>query len=314
MNQGEKGSVSLTYSLLGLMSIFWGSAFVGSKMVVGVVPPTVAAFIRFGLGGLMMGLYLLVRGRGRYAPIPRQRWFSIALLGIIGVTIFNACVFLGLDYATAADATMMIPTLSPVITVILTVLFLKGSLTGKQGIGLSVAILGSLIFFVGINSSGEIAPQRLLGDGILLIAAICWSIYTTVGSRVLAGLDPFLVTACSLLLGSSILGVIAWPSFSTVEWESLGWQFWALQGYLALFPTVLSNWFYYRGIQHVGPSRAAVFMYFVPISGLMLCWLILDEKLGPIQLFGSGLLIVGVWLVNRGPKKSKKPLVIKEAA
>ncbi|PTX52204.1 drug/metabolite transporter (DMT)-like permease [Melghirimyces profundicolus] len=286
-----------TYGLLTLMAVFWGSAFVGSKVAVGSVPPEVAAFFRFGLGGVFMWLILRTRKKENRL-IPSAYRGIVLFLGVTGVAAYNWLFFRALDFSMASDGSMIIPTMSPVFTTLLAVLFLKEVLTRRQVFGLCLSCLGSLVFFSGIMAGG-FDGTRMTGDLLFLLAAGCWSVYTLYGNRVLKELDPFPVTAYAMLTGAVVLGAVALPRFGTVQWGELGFDFWALQLYLALFPSVLANWFYYRGVKRIGASRAAVFMYLVPVSGVFLAILLLEERLTGMQLTGSLLMILGVWFVNR---------------
>jgi drug/metabolite transporter (DMT)-like permease len=49
----------------------------------------------------------------------------------------------------------------------------------------------------------------------------------------------------------------------------------------------------------IGPSRAAVFINFVPVSGVLLGWLLLDESINLSLLTGAALVIGGVYLTNK---------------
>ena len=76
------------------------------------------------------------------------------------------------------------------------------------------------------------------------------------------------------------------------------WPVWCSIGYLGLFGTVVGFLWYFEGIQTIGPSRAAVFINFVPVNGVLLATLLLGEPLD-ISLLGGGLLVVlGAYLAN----------------
>lgn len=308
----SRQSLLWTYGLLTTTAIFWGSAFTGSKLVVASVSPAVGAFIRFGFGAVFMMIILVSRNRKAMA-IPRRYWLQVVFLGLMGVALYNLFFFMGLDFSKATDGSMIIPVLSPVVTFLLALVFLKERVTLWQGFGLLLALAGSLVFFSGILSEGGLDHRRLIGDLIFLAAAFCWSVYTMVGNRLLQKLDSFPVTAYAMLSGALILGFIAAPDLIQVSWSDLGIEFWLIQIYLALFPTVLANWFYYRGVQTLGPSKAAVFMYFVPVSGLILSSAILDERLTLIQIIGFVFMLTGVWLVNRRQKAAAKRATEKKA-
>ena len=290
-----------TYILLIATTTFWGSAFVTSKISVGVVPPTVAAFIRFGLGAIFaILLLLLLHSRDKTVRlIPKGSWFGIIILGFIGVAVYNLLFFWGLAFSRASDGSMIIPTLSPAITVILAALFLKERFGRQQITGLGLTLIGSAVFFSAIGFTGIVNTSRIIGDLLFLAAAACWSAYTLLGKKVLQKVSPLLATAYAMFFGSIILGVVSVRDFGEIQWSSLGLGFWLNQFYLALFPSVLANWFYYLGIKRIGASRASVFMYFVPVSGLILSGLILDDVLTFLQFVGSAIMIFGLWVINK---------------
>ncbi|HEY5599615.1 MAG TPA: EamA family transporter, partial [Candidatus Manganitrophaceae bacterium] len=70
-------------------------------------------------------------------------------------------------------------------------------------------------------------------------------------------------------------------------------------GYLILFASVVAFVAWNRGLQAVGPSRASAFSNLIPISSLLLGIFLLSESVSPRQLAGMGLILAGVWLVNR---------------
>ncbi|SEM69608.1 DMT family transporter [Lihuaxuella thermophila] len=301
--QGNSASLRITYLMLIATTSFWGSAFVGSKWTVASIPPVTAAFIRFGLGAVFMFALLMTRERPA-RTIPKSAWLSVSLLGLVGIAAYNLFFFWGLNLSRATDGSMIIPTMSPVITVLLAAVFFKQKMKKQQITGLLLALLGSAVFFWGISLEGSFDHQRILGDLFFWMAALCWAVYTMYGNRVLEKLDPLTVTAYATLSGALLLGLLSAPSLTEIQWGNLGVNFWLIQLYLALLPTVLGNWFYYLGVRNIGAPRASVFMYFVPVSGLLLAALILDETLTFVQMIGSVLMIAGVWLVNRRNRPS----------
>ena len=294
-----------TYGLLVLTSVFWGSAFVYSKVAETSVPPLVAAFLRFGLGSIV-GLVMILARRLRdpgYVVKPRKAWLDTAILGAVGVAGYNLFFFEGLALSQAPDGSMIIPTLTPAITVILAGVFLRERFRQKQVAGLGVTLVGSLIFFSAIvftHISG--GQHRIIGDLMFLGSAVLWAFATLLSKRMTSRMDPFLVSTYSMAAGSLILGVVALPQLVSIDWGSLGWPFWSDVVYLAVFPSVLANWFYYLGVKRIGPSRASVFMYLVPVSSLILAAAVLGETLTLGQFAGAALMIVGVWWINRKPR------------
>ena len=69
--------------------------------------------------------------------------------------------------------------------------------------------------------------------------------------------------------------------------------------FLSLLATVVSFVWFQDAVKHLGAAKAAVFIYFMPVSALFWAWLILDEKLTLILVVGATMVISGVYLVNR---------------
>ena len=93
----------------------------------------------------------------------------------------------------------------------------------------------------------------------------------------------------ALLVPACLEGMpAALPSYSLADWANLA--------YLGVFGTVLGFVWYYEGIRHIGPSRASLFINFVPISAICLAHLILGEPVRPSLVAGAFLVLAGVTL------------------
>ncbi|UUZ87034.1 DMT family transporter [Paenibacillus sp. P26] len=165
--------------------------------------------------------------------------------------------------------------------------------------GLGVTLVGSAVFFLTVGFGEARDIQRITGDFLFLAATACWSIYTLMGKKILRQISPLVATAYAMLFGSLVIGVFSVRDLVAVQWARLSLDFWVSQFYLALFPSVLANWFYYLGVKRIGPSRAAVFMYIVPVSGLVLAAIMISDVLTVAQIAGSVLMLLGLSIVNR---------------
>lgn len=296
---------NLPFVLLASTMLFWGSAFVGSKVVVGEVPPAVGGFFRFALGAFFMLVFLLStkKGRADAKAVTKKDIGIIVVLGVCGVFLYNLCFFWGLKFSYSSDGSSIVPTLSPVFTTIFAMLFLRNLIAKQQFIGFAICLFGAVCYFLGMDTHVHGAENRLLGDLFFVLCACCWGFYTMLGTKVLNRLAPLAVTAYATLTGAALLGVTALPELVTLNWSDLSGEFWLLQLYLGFFCTTLANWFYSVGVKSLGASKAAVFMYFVPINGLWMSIVMLGESLTWMQFVAVGMMIMGVWFVNKRPKK-----------
>ncbi|WP_135233186.1 DMT family transporter [Nocardia sp. CS682] len=288
--------------LLVLVMALWGSAFASSKLAVHDVPHEVAGFLRFLLGTVVLVIVL------RLPRLPTTEAARVAGLGLIGVFGYNVLFFLGLSLAPAADGSVIVPMTAPVITVVVLAVRSRTRPSGARALGLAAAVIGGVVFFVGIPSSGG---QRLLGDLVFLGAAACWACYTMLGAPILARLAAPTVTVYASAAGTAALGVFAAPALPGVAWSELGPEFWLNQAYLGVLPTALAYVLYYRAVGQVGPATAATAMFLVPAFGLAGAWVVLGETIAPVQGVGAALMFVGAWLNTRKetPREAIPPTV-----
>ncbi|HEV2782464.1 MAG TPA: DMT family transporter [Actinophytocola sp.] len=289
-----------THLTLVLVMALWGSAFASSKLAVNAIPHEVAAFLRFGLAAMI--LLAMHAALTRHATRPPPHDLGLAGgLGILGVFGYNVLFFLALSLAPSADGSVIVPVLSPVITVAVTALLGRRGLSARTVLGLAAAVAGAGVFFAGIPAGGD---HRLLGDLLYVAAAGCWSAYTVCGAPVLARLPALTVTAYATLAGALALGVVALPAVADVEWSTLDIGFWLNQAYLAVLPTAVAYVLYYRAVRRAGPATAASAMFLVPVFGLACAWLLLGESITAVQAAGSVLMLAGAWLATTTPGRT----------
>lgn len=283
---------------LVLTMALWGSGFVISKIVVGAVPYSVAATLRFGSGAVVLVLALWL-SRARPAGISRSEIGPLAVAGALGVFSYNALLFFGLSRAPAVDAAIIVPILSPILTTATALLLRWEKAQWHRLTGLAVGVGGAAVFYLGVaHSSG--GSSRLMGELAYVAAAVSWAAYTMVGKRVLARIEPIRATAYSMALGSVMLGILAAPDLARVPWGGLPGSFWPTMAFLVLGPTAIAYALFYRGVRQVGPATASILMFLVPVSGTVLSFLLIGESIGAVQLAGSLLMLAGALLAVAG--------------
>lgn len=152
-----------------------------------------------------------------------------------------------------------------------------------------------------MNQDGIFDRERLLGNAILLSTACCAAIYALLGKRMMEKLGSITVSCIVICLGSVILFILALPDFQKVQWNQIGWDFWLMQLFLALFPSALAHLLYFKSIQTIGAASAAAINYLVPVIGLFLSAILLNDTVTKVQIVGAVIMILGVWLIQRRP-------------
>ena len=292
----KENSLLTTYLKLLLMALFWGGTFVAGRSLAGEVGPLSAAFLRFAMASVL--LLCVAHKREKTMPIPRGRQLvAILLLGLTGISLYNYFFFSGLHHIEAGRAAVIIAN-NPIILAVLSALVFREKLTPQKIVGILLSVSGAIV----VITKGH--PFSLLHEGVgpgeILIAGavVSWVAYSMIGKTVMANLSPLLSVTYSVVAGTLMLVIPAGLEGVFQAMLTYGpWQ-WIALFYLAFFGTVLGFVFYYEGINTIGPTRAALFINFVPVSAVLSGFVILGEALTLSLLAGLALVSSGVYLTN----------------
>ena len=292
------------YAKLLLTALFWGGTFIAGRIVAGQVPPFSAAFLRFAVATGFLAL-LLLKTEGRIPMPTRGQLLPILAMGLTGVFSYNFCFFKGLQMVQAGRAAVIIAN-NPVFIALFSALLFGERLRLPQVVGIGLSVTGAIL----VITRGEITQvlHQGLGPGELLIfgCVLSWVTFTLIGKKVLTGMKPLTAIFYASSVGGAALlpaalaeGMVAHlPGYRLLDWAAVF--------YLGFFGTVLGFVWFYDGIRHIGPTRAGLFINFVPVSAVILAFLLLQEPLTVSLLAGTLLVCAGVYLTNTGGVRVSK--------
>lgn len=287
----------VTYVLLLVVVVIWGSYPTVVKIALRDMPPFTLAALRCTLGSaILAGLLWRERDEGG-SPMSRADLPALVILGVSGITVSTGIFYLAVAMTTASNAVILTAS-TPILVAVGGHLFFAERLGRLQWIGVVCSAAGVLLTVTrGDWRVFETPPN--LGDGIVLAGQVAWATYTLYGKRVLTRLSPRTATTAAYLIGTAFLiplAIILAPAFPPATMTSLpAWAVVVFQGTLG----TLAHVWYYRGVQTVGPSVAANFTNLQPLVGVALATLLLGERVTIAQVAGAGAILVGVWLTTR---------------
>jgi drug/metabolite transporter (DMT)-like permease len=291
-----KGTWGQAYVLLTLTTLMWGGNAIAGRLAVGEVSPMMLTCLRWVI--VVIVLMPLV-GRQVVAAWPqiRERWIFTILMGAFGFTGFNALFYAAAHYTTAVNLTIFQGSI-PVLVLLGTVLFFGARVIPLQIIGMIVTILG--VILVSVKADFEILRTLALniGDVWTLIACVFYAGYT-LGLRhrpALPGLVFFAALAAVAFVSSlPLLGLEIARGTAQLPTPT-GWL---ILLYVGLLPSLLSQVFFMRGVELIGPARAGLFVNLVPIFGALLAVVLLGEPFALYHAGGLVLVLGGIWLSER---------------
>lgn len=288
---------NLVYLMLLIAPLTWGGAFVAAKFVVAELHPMVAASLRFTISFLVL-LPILLAWEGRKA-LPAVRDFPLlALLGLTGIFGYNALFFYGIGATAATDGALIVAS-APIITAVLSALFLKEHFSVRQVTGFVFSVLGVMIIVTKGHPEVLVSREVNPADLLFLGCAFTWACYSVAGKRAMAKLSPLAATTFASGIGAVFLSAAAIPHLiPSAVTGLLPSAFWNLL-FLAMVASGLSFVFWFVGVNRVGAGRAGVFVNIAPLSAAFWAALFLGERLAPFHVVGAVLVFGGVYLVTR---------------
>lgn len=288
------------YLVLGAVGLSWSGGWIVLKIAVAAAPPLEFAAVRFAGASVLL---LLILGLTRTPPA-RRPVGALALSGLFGYFAYNALVFLGLTMAPASDAALIVPTTLPALTAAAAVLV--GERATRGGIvGLIVASLGAALVVGGGQSTAAEYPQRLLGDLLLLGGAVCWAIYTVLGTVTLRHASALAVVTTSTVIGALLLFPLGFLEHGYADVGTWSAGTWLAQGYVTVLQGVVSFVLFFWAVGRYGAGLASMTSYLVPLATLALAIVVLGERPAPIQWAGGAVILVGVRLATRS--RTRRP-------
>jgi drug/metabolite transporter (DMT)-like permease len=278
--------------LLALCALFWAGNFVLARAMHEAIPPFALAFWRWAVACLVV-LPFVWRPLRRQWPLLRANLHTMLVLALLGVSGFNTLVYIGLQTTSATNGVLIQSTLPVQILLLNWLLFRVPFRTGELG-----AILLSMLGVALIISSGR--PMSLVeggwntGDLWVLGAALIWALYSVLLRWRPHELDSRAFLGFTLLAGTAAL----LPFFvaETLAGRPLSWGFSEVLAvaYVAVFPSALAYLFWNRGVEAVGPNAAGHFVHLMPVFGVMMAVLFLDENVGWFHAAGAALVAAGL--------------------
>ncbi|MGJ3262393.1 MAG: DMT family transporter [Salinarimonas sp.] len=291
------GASGRAYLFLTITALSWGGNAVAGRLAVGEISPMAFTALRW----LMVVAILAPLARRdlvAHWPTIRAHWRRIALMAAIGFTAFNSLMYVAAHYTSAVNLTIIQGGI-PVVVLVGALLVYGTRITPLQVAGMAVTLAGVAV----VAAQGSLAALMALsfnpGDLLMMIACLAYAGYTlALRSRPAMPQLAFFTAMAAVafltslpLLGAEIaMGRVLWP----------GLDGWLILAYVSLFPSLIAQLCFMRGVELLGPGRAGLFVNLVPVFGAMLAVAILAE---PFRLYHAAALVLvlgGIALAERG--------------
>jgi len=289
-------SLTSTDLLLLLMALIWGSNFTAIKYSLEDLLPLSFNALRFTIASLVLLIVALIRGESfKVAPGDGRRLF---LFGLLGNTLYQSLFITGMAHTRAGNAALILAT-TPLFTAILGRIRKQEYFTRRGAVGLVLAFAGILIIVV--SGRGKVSlGETVLGDSLLLITSLCWSLYTVGSKQLMHTYGPMKATTIMMTSGTPILLLVCAPSLLRQDWSRVRPGAWVGLIYSGVFAIALAYLIWSYGVRKIGSTRTAIYSNITPVVALLVAWPALGETPTLGQLAGAVVIFLGVYLVRHG--------------
>jgi drug/metabolite transporter (DMT)-like permease len=285
-----------TIFLLTLPPLLWaGNAIVG-RLVHDMLPPVLLNFLRW-----LIALCILLPLAG---PVFRREagmwryWKQYAMLGLLGIGMYNALQYLALQSSTPINVTLVASGM-PVWMMLTGWLFFGAPVTRRQVAGAVLSIAGVVLVLARGEWRHVLELRLVAGDLFMILATIAWSLYSWLLTR---AREPAAIRAdwAGFLLAQVAFGVLWSGGFAAGEW-ALGaipvqwsWTLAAALVYVSVGPAVIAFRCWGAGVQAAGPSVGAFFVNLTPLFTALLSSAFLGEPPHGYHVAAFALIVGGI--------------------
>lgn len=275
----------------------WGTTFISSKVLLecGLTPAEIM-IIRFVIAYICMLPFW--RG-GLFAKSWRDELEMVAL-GVTGGSMYFLLENTALVYTQASNVAIIIAS-TPLLTTLAVHLISRQERADRRLYACSLLSLAGVILVV--FNGKFILKLNPVGDMLTLGAALMWVIYSIIILRLEGKYHPLMITRKIFFYGVLTLA----PYFLYEPW-SVGWQSLTqptVAGnllFLGVVASLICYWSWNVAIEKLGAIRATNYLYINPIVAMVTAFIVLGERITPLAVVGTALILLGVYL---GEKKKK---------
>ncbi|MEK3937682.1 DMT family transporter [Sporosarcina sp. FSL W7-1349] len=289
------------FVLLVFATILWGGNFVIGRGIASELPPFTLSFLRWCTAFLVFLPIAWLPLKREWRQL-KEHWRTVIFMAITGVASFNTLIYVALHHTTSINASLM-NTSTPIIIYILSFVFLKEKLTHNQLIGTLISLLG--VLFIISKGSFESLLQFSFnqGDLIVIIAVICWAIYSLLVKQYAMRLPSSPTFLVSIFLG--IIMLLPFYLYETMNPDiHITWSMNSIGAilYTGILASIAAFVCWNTGVIRLGANKAGIYLNFIPVFATLFAVLFIGESLQVFQVIGGLFVILGVFLTTRAPR------------
>jgi drug/metabolite transporter (DMT)-like permease len=276
--------------LMILAMVLWGGGWPALKVITGTVEVEVVTFWRFLI--VLLAFIPVFFWWRKPLRLSRKALPIIVASALLNIA-FMFLSFWGVEAGTAGAGGVIITTLSPVLTVLLSLWLMKTKISREQWRGLAVGLLGGAVML-------ELWNLQVLQTGNLLfvLSALVWAALTLLSQRSHLHLEPLHYSFLLAAVATVVSFFAALPFGIGAVFEQ-GWRFWAAILYLGILGQTVASTIFFVASGRLGSGTASSYMFLVPLTALISSYLLLGEIPSLALVVGGTIASAAIYVINQ---------------
>lgn len=272
-------------------TVVWSFNFVAGRGLADSIPPCTLAFSRW-LVAFCLILPLAVPGLRREWRHYLLHWRYYLTAGALGIAFFNTALYWA-AHSTSALNMSLIATSTPLFTVLLGRVLFGERIRPARIAGIATAIAGILLLISRGDLNVLLSLSFSRGDLLVVLSSLSFSVYTILVRKQPAG-NGGIAAGFAVTFGIGLLLLLPLAALELALGQEVHFSPKLAAGilYMGLGASLLAFWCWSRAIAAIGPARAAIIYYSLPLFSGLEAVLFLGEPVLWVH-FASGLLILG---------------------
>ena len=240
----------------------------------------------------------------RDKTIEKKDFRKLMLLGVFAIALNQLLFIKGLYMGNAINAAIIM-ILSPIVVILIEILFLKEKAPLIRIAGIATGTLGAAILLV-FKPPGATGNNLLLGDILILINCISWSIYMVMVKPLMIKYKTATVVKWIFLFGSIYVLPFGWSGFSAFNISAMTGGQWACMAYVVIGSTYIAYFLNTYALTELSASVAATYIYLQPVIAALFAISLKQDSLDMVKVISALLIIIGIYLVSLSRRPVEK--------
>ena len=289
--------------LLPYLQLVASLIIVGSTTVVGkLLTNSLPIFLSNGFSVIIASfiyIFILKIKKIDLLILTKKDYFVLFLIAFFGTFLYRILFFYGLKYTSATEAGIISSTL-PAVFGVISFILLKEKIRTNQIKGIIFSVIGILLinFNGGVSITGLFS--KIFGNFLVLLSVIMGALFSVLSKFLSKKVTPIMISSVSTFFSTLLLlPLLVYDGFQ-FNFSLLTPAGFLLILYYGVFVSVISFLLWFKGLTVIPISTAGVLTSLIPITGVLLSFVILKETLGFYQFIGGIFILISLFNISKG--------------